>query len=42
MLQAYYLLAKYADSQYERIKDYIASAAFENKQSVIKNVKVIR
>jgi len=37
--EAYYLLAKYADSQYEGIKEYIKSAAFENKQSVIKKVK---
>eukprot|EP00795_Rhopilema_esculentum_P013768 gene13768-4694_t len=37
--EAYYLLAKYADTQYKAIKEYIQSSAFENKQTVIKNVK---
>lgn len=40
LLKAYYLLAKYADSQYEGIKEYIKSSAFEDKQSVRNKVKV--
>ena len=39
--QAYYSLAKYADCQYQTIKDYMKSSTFENKQSVIKKAKVI-
>eukprot|EP00794_Sanderia_malayensis_P017373 gene17373-19112_t len=37
--EAYFVLAKYADSQYKRLQDYTKSANFDNKQNVIKKVK---
>ena len=40
MFQAYHSLAKYADAQYQSLRDYVKSPMFQTKQAVINRNKV--
>ena len=40
MIQAYLVLARYADSQYQNISRHMSSPAFEAKKQLLQNAKV--